>query len=867
MTAVQKQQSTRRVALAGALAAVLGAALVLAVTGTRESASALKLLSGDVWLGNGTGTASHVNGYSGKVDGQAAVANPRDPFTVIQRPDGAYILDLKTGRLSRVGSAGLDVTASRQLSGESSALQVLTAESTTWILDHSSGVLQQVDPTTLVPNGPQIALGAPTGTATVDGNGNVWVPIPSKAVVAEISGSDHSIGSHPLGQPGDKVVVAATSTGVWGIDPQAGQARSLTNPGTHPLTLAQAPAGAVPLVGSSTASDHIALVENTTLVDIDTTHPSVSSAVSPTYGGAVSVVVNGDTAYVLNAAAHQLDSVNLNPLQSGPSVNVPPGSDQLVSKDNLVFVNNPASPQAVVVNANGQVTPITKYLPGNTSPSPASPLGSAPNPAASQPARGSSGPSTPSGPTAGLTLTGAPPIPYVPVLPTTPPPSSATPPPASPPPNPQAPGAPTVTAVSATAGSLAVTWSAPASTGSSPITSYKVSALPQGSGTAGATTTGGSTTNATVGSLGGGVTYCAQVQAVNAAGAGPLSVNNGSPTVCAKTSADNPGQVATPSATGGAGQITVAWSQPVLGPYNTPIASYALSATPSGGGTAVPATATASPHTITGLRAGVTYDVQVQAVNQTGNKGLVSPARSATTDGPPGRFAVTVDSYATELDVSWRAASVNNGQSVTYSATIGSTKGTSTGSSSAKFTGLTAGTSYSVTVTATSAGGSTPVTQSATPWGRTSTLYRCLSTDKGNQYISAASLCEQAQGGGIVQPLGPASFNWATSKPPTGSTPLYREHGTTTPGNYNSGTLYWFTSASGPTPPSSQWYLTPDPAGVVTWVFPSAQAAGPGSFHVCEALFSQNFMGQPTSYYQLYSYGQQPSGCVLDFWT
>lgn len=858
MTVVRKQQSTKRVALAGALAAVLGAALVLAVTGTRESASALKLLSGDVWLGNATGTASHVNGYSGKVDGQAAVANPHDPFTVIQRPDGAYILDLKTGRLTRVGSAGLDVTGSRQLSGDPSALQVLTSAPATWVLDHSSGVLQQVDPTTLVPNGPPVPLGAPTGTATVDADGNLWVPIPSKAFVVEVSGSDHAISSHPLGQSGDRVVVAATSNGVWGIDPQAGQARSLTNPAIAPLQLAQAPAGATPLVGFSTASDRIALVANATLVDIDTTHPSVSSMASPALGGAVSVVVNGDTAYVLNATDHQLDTINLNPLRSGPSANVPPGSNQLVSKDNLVFVNNPASPQAVVVNANGEVTPITKYLPGNPSPSPASPLGSNANPVTSQPGPGLSGPSLPSGPIAGLAPTVAAAVPPVPVAPAGPPAASAVPPPA----NPQAPGAPTVTAVSATAGALAVTWSPPASTGSSPIASYKVSALPQVSGKSGATTTGGSTTNATVGSLSGGITYCAQVQAVNAAGAGPLSVNDGTPTVCAKTTDDSPGQVATPTATGGVGQITAAWSQPALGPYNTPIASYAVSATPAGGGTPVTQTATASPYAITGLKAGVTYDVRVQAVNQTGNKGVVSSAKAATTDGPPSSFNVTVTSYANELDVSWTAARTGNGQLVSYTAAIGTTR--KSGSSSATFTGLNAGTNYNVTVTATDAAGSTPVTASGTPWGRTSTLYRCLSTTKGNEYVSAQPNCDQAPNGGIVQNLGTVPFNWATSQPPQGSTPLYREHGTTTPGNYNSGSEFWYTPAYGPTPPGT-WYQTPGAGAGVTWVFPNQQAAGPGSVQVCEALVNQSFMGQPTSYYQLFAYPH--GGCVQSFWT
>ncbi|MDQ6782924.1 MAG: fibronectin type III domain-containing protein [Actinomycetota bacterium] len=860
---MRERQSTKRVALAGALAAVLGAALVLALTGTRESASALRLLSGDVWLGNGsTGTASHVNGYSGKVDGQASVTSPHDPFSVIQRPDGAYVLDLKTGRLTRVGSAGLDVTGSRQLAGTPAALQVLTSGSTTWVLDHSSGVLQQVDPTTLAANGPQIPLGASTGPATIDANGNVWVPIPSRATVEEVSASDHALSPHPLGQPGDQVVVAATSTGVWGIDTQAGQARSLTNATTAPLQLSQTAAGIAPLVGFSTSSDRIAVVEGSSLLDINTAQPSVSSTSSPSFGGAVSVVVNGNTAYVLNAATHQLNSVNLSPLGPGPSANVPPGSNQLVSKDNLVFVNDPASPQAVVVNANGQVTPITKYLPGTPAPNPAaSPLRGTPDPVGNQPIVGPSGPLRPSGPSGSST-------PGPPVAGTAAPGASAGTPPGAqptttPPPIPQAPGAPTVTTVSATAGSLAVTWSVPASTGSSPLTTYKVSALPQGAGKLATTTTNGTTTTATVTGLSGGVTYCAQVQAVNAVGGGPLSANDGSPTVCAKTTSDTPGQMATPTATGGVGQITLSWAQPALGPYSTPIGSYDVSATPQGGGAAVLKSATASPFALTGLNAGTAYDVRVAATNQTGGKGQASPPAAARTDGQPGTFSVTVDAYANELDASWTKPSVDNGQSVTYTAAIGATKKLTSGQS-AQFTGLTAGTSYTVTVTATDAAGSTTSTGTATPWGRTSALQRCYSTDKGNEFITASGTCEQLPNGGILQNRGTVSFNWATSQPPKGSTPLSREYGTTTPNNNNSGTQYWFTSANGPAPAG---LLVTSGPGPTTWVFTTAAAAGPGTSHVCEALVRQTFMGRSTSYYELFAYGTQPSACVLDFWT
>ena len=109
-----RRRSRRRIAITALVAAVFGAVVGLAVTGPGEPASALRLLSGGAWLGNGsTGTVSHVNGYSGGTDAQAVVGKPGDPFEVVQRADGAYVLDLRTGRLSRLDDSTLAVATTR----------------------------------------------------------------------------------------------------------------------------------------------------------------------------------------------------------------------------------------------------------------------------------------------------------------------------------------------------------------------------------------------------------------------------------------------------------------------------------------------------------------------------------------------------------------------------------------------------------------------------------------------------------------------------------------------------------------------------------------------------------------------------------
>ena len=69
-----RRRSRRRVAITALVAAFVGAVVGLAVTGSGEPASALRLLTGGAWLGNSsTGTVSHVEGYTGGTDAQASV--------------------------------------------------------------------------------------------------------------------------------------------------------------------------------------------------------------------------------------------------------------------------------------------------------------------------------------------------------------------------------------------------------------------------------------------------------------------------------------------------------------------------------------------------------------------------------------------------------------------------------------------------------------------------------------------------------------------------------------------------------------------------------------------------------------------------
>lgn len=530
-------------ALAAALLAVIG---VLTVTGAREPASALKLFSGDVWLADqATGAVTQVLGFAGRAGAQAKVASPGDPFTVVQRSDGAYILNARTGRLTRVANDRQGVAASQREPGDPSALQVVAAAGpATWVVDDTSGIVQQVDPATLVPRGPQIALGGPVGPATSDGAGSLWLPLASRGLVEEVPVDGGTPRSHVVGQPGDSLALVSTSDGIWAVDPQAGKLVALSDPARPPAAIPQFSSGQpAPVTASSPSSPDIVVVDGSQVIDVNTATAMVSSVSGSGYPSVTAAVINGNRVYLLDGAGHQLDVLNMDPLSMVGPVPVPPGSNQLVTHDELVFVNNSQSPAAVVVAPNGAVTDLSKYLPPKPGvPGPSDPASVEPQAPTPAPSFGAPGP----GPAAAPVLPAGPSLPLGPLAPVGPsaysPPSTTAQPQAptasttSTTQAPAPPGTPSLVSVAGGAGTLSVRWTP----GSGAATGYVLTITPAGGGPAvSQPAAAAGATQASISGLTRGASYCVQIQATGAQGGSPLSIINAA-VDCATTSPNAP---------------------------------------------------------------------------------------------------------------------------------------------------------------------------------------------------------------------------------------------------------------------------------------------------------------------------------------
>jgi predicted phage tail protein len=278
------------------------------------------------------------------------------------------------------------------------------------------------------------------------------------------------------------------------------------------------------------------------------------------------------------------------------------------------------------------------------------------------------------------------------------------------------PGAPAGLAATPGNGQVALSWTAPASDGGSPVTGYDLYVGTTADFSGGAPLATVTSTAIRVTRLVNGTTYYFKVTAVNQVGEGPGAEAK----VIPVTVPGAPGGLA---AVAGNGQVTLSWAAPASD-GGSPVTGYDLyvGTTADFSGGAPLATVTGTVVAVTGLVNGTTYYFKVTAVNQVGEgPGAEAKVIPVTVPGAPGGLAAVAGNG--QVTLSWAAPASDGGSPVTgYLIYRGTSPGGETGTpvngspvtpTSDTVTGLTNGTTYYFTVVAINAAGLSPPSDEA----------------------------------------------------------------------------------------------------------------------------------------------------------
>ncbi len=362
-----------RTAIAGAATLAVAGALFVAGMRGGYPTTRPQLLSGAAWLASAqVGQVTLLDGSSAEVAAQVQVANRGDRLDVVQQAATAYAVNRSTGTIRRVDGATFDVTPpAAPLPDARDGLRAFAGPDALYALDSRRGVLTSADPATLADRGAPIPLATEINpqAAALDDAGRLWVLDTGTGDLVWIDhGQRHS--RRAVAAPGAGLLVLADGAPVvvdtgrrtaTQLDPHDGSTRA-----TVALDLR---AGDRLQVGGSPHTSRIYLVASRGVLAIcDLTETSCGSAVTlgDADGGDLgSPVETGGRLFVPDYAGGKVWIVDLQRARvvAQPKILDPRTRFQLLTRDGVVFYNDPDSEHAGVIRLDGGVNAVAKYDP------------------------------------------------------------------------------------------------------------------------------------------------------------------------------------------------------------------------------------------------------------------------------------------------------------------------------------------------------------------------------------------------------------------------------------------------------------------------------------------------------------------------
>ncbi|OLB76690.1 MAG: hypothetical protein AUI14_17965 [Actinobacteria bacterium 13_2_20CM_2_71_6] len=346
--------------------------LVVLGAGNGYPATHPRLQSGSAWLASsGVGQLTLLDGSSAEVAAQVQVAPRGDRIAAVQQGANAYAVNRSTGSIRRVDGATFDVSApATPVPDARGGLQAFAGRSALYALDTERGVLTSADARTLADRGPPVSLAArvtPEAT-TLDDAGRLWVldNVTGDLFWIEEDGRRHV--RHGAAQPGGSLLVTAGGAPVV-VDTRGRTATSIDPPSGNPrrtVALDLRPDDRLQVSGSRDAARLYLVAARGVLVVCDLTATACAQAVPLGTGGDFGTAVEtGGRVFVPDYTTGRVWIVDLQQSRvvAQPQVLSPATRFQLLTRDGVVFFNDPDSEQAGVLRLDGGVRPIAKYDP------------------------------------------------------------------------------------------------------------------------------------------------------------------------------------------------------------------------------------------------------------------------------------------------------------------------------------------------------------------------------------------------------------------------------------------------------------------------------------------------------------------------
>ncbi|MDI2125816.1 fibronectin type III domain-containing protein [Yinghuangia seranimata] len=354
---------------------VVGALVAGSVVVGLGAADALPNL-GDLgaWLPNsGNGSASHVNGPTGRTDGRVPLPGTQGhPIQITEDGNRVVVVDQQTGVVSRIDPAQLTVPFRYDYGAP--GLRLVSGGGRSWLVDEAQGTVRPIDPVELKPIAQPLDLGdKPVGRAQADSRGTLWVPLPNKGQLLPINGATPGVpvavaapGSVlRLTLAGDRPVVTDPKAGTVTVVAQGGPTLTVKLPeavgqadASRTLTPETTPGSLVPVLSGDTGQ----LV----LVDLDKgAVTAVPLGIGATAGSYAPPQVLGGKVYVPDRVHGNLLVYDTVKAQFDQQIKVTGQAGPLESfvRDGMLWVNDQNSSAATVVDASGVAHPVGKYAP------------------------------------------------------------------------------------------------------------------------------------------------------------------------------------------------------------------------------------------------------------------------------------------------------------------------------------------------------------------------------------------------------------------------------------------------------------------------------------------------------------------------